>query len=178
MCYLKCESYRQKRDCIHYSATYWSTSVIFGVEELCPILSVPYKFQSSQHNSLAEIYVCCLCCNKPRPHWAVMTTFKIWPQDWPYIIPTKFRKNRCSCSRDKKLPIFLMPPSGQNSPNWAHPFPVLWQPRISNVFIASYRNLFMNNLRIFWPSKIIFITLDRIELKSVRGKFHADRTKS
>ena len=24
--------------------------------------------------------------NKPRLHWLVMTTFKIWPQDWPYII--------------------------------------------------------------------------------------------
>ena len=53
---------------IHYSATYWSTCAIFGMEELCPILSVPYKFQSSQHNSLAEINVCCLSCNKPRPH--------------------------------------------------------------------------------------------------------------
>ena len=40
----------------------------FGMEELCPILYVPYKFKSSQHNSLAEINVCCLSCNKPRPH--------------------------------------------------------------------------------------------------------------
>ena len=44
--------------------------------------------------------------NKPRPHWPVMTTFKIWPQDWPYIIPTKFRKNQCSRSRDINFPYF------------------------------------------------------------------------
>ena len=42
MCYLKCGSYRQKCNCIHYSASQWSTSAIFGIEELCLILSVPY----------------------------------------------------------------------------------------------------------------------------------------
>ena len=47
---------------------WWSTWSTCGMEELCPILYVPYKFQSSQHNSLAEINVCCLSCNKPRPH--------------------------------------------------------------------------------------------------------------
>ena len=159
------------------------------MEELCPILSVPYKFQSSQHNSLAEINVCCLSCNKPRPHWPVMTTFKIWPQDWPYIILTKFLKNRCS-RLSYKLPIILVPPSGQNWPNSAHPFPVSWQPRISNlVLIAlslteilnilhfySYWNLFVNTLCIFWPSKILLITLDQVELKSVYV-FQADRPK-
>ena len=71
------------------------------MEELCPILHVPYKFPSSQHDKLAEINVCCLSCNKTRPHWPVMTTFKIWPRDWPYIIPTKFVKlsRRSSKSR-------------------------------------------------------------------------------
>ena len=38
--------------------------------------------------------------------------------------------------------------------------------------------MFVNNLRIFWPSKILLITLDQVQLKSVRAKFHADRTKS
>ena len=32
------------------------------------VLSVPYKFQSCQHNSLAEMIFCCFSCNKPRPH--------------------------------------------------------------------------------------------------------------
>ena len=40
-------------------------------------------------------------------------------------------------------------------------------------FIASYRNLFINNL-----SKIVLITLDQVQLKSVRAKFYADWTKS
>ena len=44
------------------------------------------------------------------------------------------------------------------------------------MFIASSRNLFVNNLHIFWPSTILLITLD--QLKSVRVKFHADWTKS
>ena len=35
-----------------------------------------------------------ICCTKPHQHWPVMTTFKIWPQDWPYIIPTKIGQNR------------------------------------------------------------------------------------
>ena len=38
--------------------------------------------------------------------------------------------------------------------------------------------MFFNNLRIFWPSKILLITLDQVQLKSVHAKFHADRTKS
>ena len=38
--------------------------------------------------------------------------------------------------------------------------------------------MFVNNLRIFWPSKILLINLDQVQLKSVRAKFHVDRTKS
>ena len=44
--------------------------------------------------------------------------------------------------------------------------------------MASYRNVFVNNLCIFWPSKIILITLYQVQLKSVCAKFHADRTNS
>ena len=40
----------------------------------------------------ADCVLIWICCTKPRPLWPVMTTFKVWPQDWPYIIPTKFRK--------------------------------------------------------------------------------------
>ena len=47
--------------------------------------------------------------DKPRPHWPVRTTFKIWPQDWPNIIPTKFHKNPCSRSRDINFPYFKCP---------------------------------------------------------------------
>ena len=46
------------------------------------------------------------------------------------------------------------------------------------ICIASYRNLFVNNLQIFWPSKILLISLDEVQLKSVCAKFHVDRTKS
>ena len=38
--------------------------------------------------------------------------------------------------------------------------------------------MFVNNLRIFGPSKILSITLDQVQLKSARAKFHADWTKS
>ena len=38
--------------------------------------------------------------------------------------------------------------------------------------------MFVNNLRIFWPSKILLITLNQVQLKSVCDKFHVDRTKS
>ena len=55
----------------------------------------------------AECVLIWICCSKPRPHWPVMTTFKIWPQDWTYIIPTKFSKNRCSRSRVINFPSFL-----------------------------------------------------------------------
>ena len=38
--------------------------------------------------------------------------------------------------------------------------------------------MFVNNVWIFWQSKILLITLDQVQLKSVHAKFHADGTKS
>ena len=60
-------------------------------------------------------------------------------QSWPpsryglRIGPTSYRPNfvkiGVAVQERCKLPIFLAPPSGQNSPNSAHPFPVSWQPK-------------------------------------------------
>ena len=38
--------------------------------------------------------------------------------------------------------------------------------------------MFVNNLRIFLLNKILLITLDQVQLKSVHATFHTDRTKS
>ena len=71
---------------------------------------------------------------------------------------------------------FQVDPSGQNLPNLAHPFPVLWQPRISDlvliafslmryqtvyIFIASYRMCLLIFCAFFDRAKILLITLDQ-----------------